>query len=152
MAFQLRRDTTANWAALNPILALGELAEDVTLKIVKLGDGTTPWNSLAQYGVGPQGPTGPANPRGQVTINFGSEPGSNEASIAVSDPNILATSIPFVQFAGVATADHSVSDHNYAGLFISLTCSAPTAGVGFTIFATCSELMSGTFNLNYSWN
>lgn len=152
MAFQLRRDTTANWTSINPVLAMGELAEDINLKILKLGDGVTAWNSLAQYGVGPTGPTGPANPRGQVTIDFGPEPGSNETSIFVSDVNILSTSIPFAQIFANPTIDHTESDHNYAGLWITITCDTPITGSGFTIYARSSELMSGTFNVSYSWN
>lgn len=44
---QLRRDTAANWSSKNPILASGEIALETDTKIVKIGDGTTAWNSLA---------------------------------------------------------------------------------------------------------
>lgn len=47
---QLRRDTTANWSANNPVLAEGEIGVDTTLKQAKIGDGSTAWNSLA-YGL-----------------------------------------------------------------------------------------------------
>lgn len=43
----LRTDTTANWALFNPILAKGEIGYDEVLKIYKMGDGVTAWNSLA---------------------------------------------------------------------------------------------------------
>jgi hypothetical protein len=43
---QLRRDTTANWSASNPILAEGEIGIDTTLREAKVGDGVTAWNSL----------------------------------------------------------------------------------------------------------
>lgn len=43
---QLRRDTTANWSASNPILAEGEIGIDTTLRQAKIGDGVTAWNSL----------------------------------------------------------------------------------------------------------
>jgi hypothetical protein len=43
---KLRRDTSANWAIVNPVLGLGEPGlETDTLKI-KYGDGTSPWNSI----------------------------------------------------------------------------------------------------------
>ena len=45
--FQFRRDTTANWAAANPILLSGELGLDQTLGLIKIGDGSTPWLGLA---------------------------------------------------------------------------------------------------------
>ena len=44
--FQLRRDTTANWANTNPILALGEPGVETDTLRVKIGDGNTAWNSL----------------------------------------------------------------------------------------------------------
>lgn len=43
---QLRRDTTANWVAENPILALGELGYETDTNKLKCGDGTTAWGSL----------------------------------------------------------------------------------------------------------
>lgn len=53
---KLRRDTSANWAANNPILALGEPGLDTTVNKVKYGDGVTRWNSLS-YSAG-EGGTG----------------------------------------------------------------------------------------------
>lgn len=49
---QVRRDTAANWASVNPVLSAGEIGlETDTLKI-KAGDGTTAWASLAYVGSG----------------------------------------------------------------------------------------------------
>lgn len=44
---QVRRDTAANWQSINPVLGLGEPGWDLTNLNLKIGDGTTPWNSLA---------------------------------------------------------------------------------------------------------
>lgn len=44
---QFRRDTAANWTTANPVLAQGELGYEIDTGRVKLGDGTTPWNSLS---------------------------------------------------------------------------------------------------------
>jgi hypothetical protein len=46
---QLRNDTTTNWATINPILASGELGYDTLLHQIKMGDGTTAWNSLPYF-------------------------------------------------------------------------------------------------------
>lgn len=44
---QMRRGTTAEWAAANPVvLAAGEMGLDTTIKKTKIGDGTTEWASL----------------------------------------------------------------------------------------------------------
>lgn len=43
---QQRRDTTANWAASNPILRVGEMGYDTDVDRFKIGDGITAWLSL----------------------------------------------------------------------------------------------------------
>ena len=44
---QVRRGTTAEWAAASPVvLAAGEPGYDTTLKMLKFGDGSTEWASL----------------------------------------------------------------------------------------------------------
>ena len=43
---RLRRDTAANWTAENPVLLLGEVGFETDTRKLKLGDGTTAWNSL----------------------------------------------------------------------------------------------------------
>ena len=43
---QLRRDTAANWASNNPTLSEGEIGYDTTNKTLKVGDGTTAWDTL----------------------------------------------------------------------------------------------------------
>ena len=49
---QARRSTAASWTSTNPTLAAGEFGlETDTLKL-KLGNGTTAWNSLAYVGAG----------------------------------------------------------------------------------------------------
>ncbi|MGA0207950.1 MAG: hypothetical protein ACO3LT_09180 [Ilumatobacteraceae bacterium] len=49
---QFRRDTAANWASVNPILADGEIALETDTKQIKIGDGDTAWNSLDYWSTG----------------------------------------------------------------------------------------------------
>lgn len=44
---QHRRDTATNWSNTNPTLSAGEIGVDTTNKRIKVGDGSTAWNSLA---------------------------------------------------------------------------------------------------------
>jgi hypothetical protein len=44
---QLRRGNTSEWTNANPILAQGEVGIDLDQNRIKIGDGSTPWNSLA---------------------------------------------------------------------------------------------------------
>lgn len=48
---KLRRDTAANWASANPVLALGEPGLETDTRRVKYGDGVTAW-TLLQYSAG----------------------------------------------------------------------------------------------------
>jgi hypothetical protein len=47
----IRRDTASNWTASNPTLASGELGGETDTGKLKLGNGSTAWNSLP-YQVG----------------------------------------------------------------------------------------------------
>jgi hypothetical protein len=56
---QFRRDTAANWAAANPTLASGEMGIETDTNQFKVGNGSTPWNSLPYGGIqGGPGATG----------------------------------------------------------------------------------------------
>jgi hypothetical protein len=46
---QIRRDTLANWASVNPVLASGELGLETDTLRLKYGNGSTAWNSLSYY-------------------------------------------------------------------------------------------------------
>ena len=46
---QLRRDTATNWSSTNPVLAQGEIGIDLTNNKLKIGDGTSNWNTLGYW-------------------------------------------------------------------------------------------------------
>jgi hypothetical protein len=46
---QIRRDSSANWNSINPILAQGEFGLDLDTNKLKCGDGITAWNSLEYF-------------------------------------------------------------------------------------------------------
>lgn len=45
----LRKGLTSNWSSTNPVLANGEPGYDTTNNILKIGDGTSSWNSLSNH-------------------------------------------------------------------------------------------------------
>lgn len=64
---QLRRDTAANWAAVNPVLADGEIGLEQDSGQFKLGDGVTAYTALPYGGLqGPQGDVGPTPAWGTI--------------------------------------------------------------------------------------
>jgi hypothetical protein len=44
---QIRRDTAANWTSANTVLAQGELGAETDTSKIKIGNGSTAWNSLS---------------------------------------------------------------------------------------------------------
>lgn len=55
MATQMkqRRDTAANWASVNPVLADGEIGYEKVTGKFKIGDGVTAWNSASYNAILP---------------------------------------------------------------------------------------------------
>ena len=45
----MRRDSFDNWFNNNPILAIGQIGYDATIKKIKIGDGVTRWNNLPYF-------------------------------------------------------------------------------------------------------
>ena len=87
-----------------------------------------------------------------ATINFGAEPGSNQATVAVTGQGtILATSTAHAFLMSEPSADHTANDQAYAATVIGFTCSVPVAGVGFTIIATTNEKLTGTLTVRWFW-
>ncbi len=94
---------------------------------------------------------------GGASVNQGSASivftNSNEASIAVvGQTGILAGSSVWAVIRGDDTSvNHTASDHKYFAVFAALTVSAPTAGVGFTIYARSEQKLNGTFTIRWNW-
>lgn len=44
---QIRRGTASDWSTVNPTLAAGELGVETNTRKIKIGDGSTAWNSLS---------------------------------------------------------------------------------------------------------
>lgn len=94
-----------------------------------------------------------ANATGTATIDFGTAPGSNEASVAVTgQAAILSTSKAdaFVMADDTST-DHTASDHRYFETFASLSCGTPTDATGFTIYARSHQKLTGTWTIRWVW-
>ena len=134
LVIQLRNDTTTNWTTTNPVLAQGEWGYDTILKLHKVGNGVTAWNSLAFDGVGPTGATG-----------------SNMATVTVTGQTGITTSSPLVVFM---RSDDSTSDHNsmaHAFAPIKLTGGSIIAGTGFTNTGITDLRLTGSFLVRWAY-
>lgn len=65
---KVRRATAASWAAANPTLVDGEPAFELDTGLFKLGDGVTPYSSLAFFTPGAGGGTAYTNEQAQDTV------------------------------------------------------------------------------------
>lgn len=91
-------------------------------------------------------------PKGIEVIDFGTFPGSHEASVVVTGQTaILSTSDAEAFFMSETSADYTAKDHRYIGLFARLTCGDIVAGTGFTIFGISTEKLTGRFSIRWVW-
>ena len=94
-----------------------------------------------------------ATGQGTVTFNFGSAPGTNVVTTAVSDATISGTSKVEIYLMGTdSTATHNDVEHQMLPLGgLSLQVVSVTAGVGFTAQAMSLLRLTGTFQARYVW-
>ena len=90
---------------------------------------------------------------GQISLNLGSFPGSNEGQVTVTGlAGISSTATCFAKINGDSTSvDFSSNDHRYLAGFLNLSCSTATTGSGFTIYSTSLEKISGIVTVDYFW-
>jgi hypothetical protein len=108
---QIRRGTTEQWTAANPVLAAGEPAVDLTTGFFYIGDGSTPWNALVPFdpeheGGGSGGGGGSVlsvdGRTGSVTLSDLYEPLGSASTVAGSLANV-ATSGSYNDLTGRPT-------------------------------------------------
>jgi len=94
-----------------------------------------------------------ATGQGTSTIDFGSHPGLNEASVVVTgQTGISATSkVEAFIMGDDTTTNHTAGDHRYVDTLAGFTCSTPTAGTGFTIYGRSVHKLNGQFSVRWVW-
>jgi hypothetical protein len=94
-----------------------------------------------------------ATGQGFITFNFGSAPGTNVVTTAVTDASIGATSKVEIYLMGTdSTVEHNMTEHQLLPLGgLSLSCTAIGAGVGFTAQAATLLRLTGNIKARYVW-
>lgn len=139
MAFRrvlLRRDTSANWTSTNPTLAAGELGAESNTGRLKLGDGSTAWNSLAYLG----GVTSVNGSTGVVVLNL--DDVNNVTAPSPSNGDYLRwNGTAWVNVAGQAVA--TTSDVTFNDLTVSgnLTVSGTTTTVNTATLSVADNIV-----------
>ena len=78
-----RKGTSTEWSTINPTLDIGEPGYDTTNKKLKIGDGSTNWNSLAFIGEGASVSVDNSICGGRLTLNSGNPEGINGSGTIV---------------------------------------------------------------------
>jgi hypothetical protein len=148
----LKKSSVASKVPLVGDLDYGELALNYTDGLLYYKDSGNVIQVLNPAAVGGGG--GTTLYKGTATINFGSFPGSNEASVVVTGQTQIGSTPEIKVFVNGSdsTADKTADDHRYLPLFASFTAGAVVAGTGFTIYSRSTEKLQGTFKLTWEWS
>jgi hypothetical protein len=115
---QLRADTAANWTAANPTLLANEVGLETDTKKLKVGNGSTAWNSLAYFPSIVSGGTvlGNLEIGSTGTLTFeGSTADGFETTLAVTNPTADRTiTLPDQSGTVVVTGNASIVDADIA--------------------------------------
>lgn len=118
VTIQVRRDTAANWASVNPVLAQGEIGLETDTAKAKVGDGATAWASLGYWEPGGtyplttlgdllyEGASGSARLPGNATATreFLTQQGTGAVSAAPAWGTIQAADVPVLNQNTTGTA------------------------------------------------
>ena len=94
-----------------------------------------------------------ATATGTATIDFGSDPGTNEAFVDVTGQSTISATSKVDAFimAHDTSSNHTASDHRWFSCVVGLTCGTPTAATGFRIYATSQQKLSGQYAVRWVW-
>ena len=107
---QVRRDTTANWTSSNPTLSQGEIGYELNTGKIKIGTGSTAWNSLDYLTIATSSVTGTLT-FPDTTVQTTAWPGTLAYSSLTGKPTLatVATSGSYDDLANKPTIPTSFS-------------------------------------------
>lgn len=133
---QVRRGTASQWTSTNPVLAAGELGFESDTNKLKIGNGSSAWNSLSYIA------TGAAGTVTSITAGTGLSGGTitNTGTIALSTPVSVANGGTGISSfgSGVATWLGTPSSANLAAAVTDET------GSGALVFGTSPTISGAT--------
>ncbi len=123
---QLRKGSSSEWSSVNPVLASGEPGYDTTNNTIKIGDGTSPWNTLST-----------------LSVDLDT---SLVAGTGISlDYNSITNSLYINTTGNYASSTHSHIISDISGLQTSLDGKQPSGSYAASSHThTASDLISGT--------
>jgi hypothetical protein len=141
---KLRRDTAANWATTNPILAAGEQGYETNTGLSKIGDGINAWDALPYAAVSRiteevKNSTGVTITKGSVVYISGST--GDNALISLSDADTEATSSKTLGLVAANIADGATGMVVCEGLISGVNTGSATAGQSVWLSSTAGAFV-----------
>jgi hypothetical protein len=128
-----RRDTAANWTAVNPVLLSGEWGLETDTRKLKIGDGVTAWNALAYNGGTPGGPGDPTNlsviNRTAAGLTIASSTGG-DADVPLATENLAGLQAPSNRAKAEGAVQEGDARLSNAREWSAATVDQPTAEAG----------------------
>lgn len=153
---QLRRDTAANWTALNPVLASGEMALETDTKKLKIGDGITAWTGLGYRAPDEAGITATVNAAlvpSQNVAGFGDSMLGDNGSIGRTTLGMLAQALGVDVFLGGVPGQTSTEVAlRQGGLDVRVNVAGNTIPAAATAVAVTIPTPSGTWKTGSFWS
>jgi len=128
VTIKLRRDTSANWNSVDPVLAAGEIGIDLTNLTFKIGDGSLHWTALNTYPV------------------MSSETDVSSCSWVIDEDDMLSdlnTKVPTQQSVKAYVSTTSLARANHTGTQLASTISDFATAV-----ATAGATMNADTNIS----
>ena len=119
-----RYDTAANWTAANPTLLAGEIGVESDTSKIKIGTGSTAWNSLAYQPWATTPIPVNAGGTGQTTYSNG------QLLIGKTDGTLAKATLTAGTGITITNGDGSVSIASSGGTVTSVTGTSPIASTG----------------------
>lgn len=153
---QLRKGSASEWSSVNPVLASGEPGYDTTNNTIKIGDGTSPWNTLSTLSVdldtslvaGTGISLDYSSTTNSLYINTTGNYASSAHSHIISDISGLQTSLDGKQVSGnYATSSHTHTSSNITDFNSSVSGLLPVTNIVAGSNVTVSSA-SGAYTVN----
>ena len=125
---QIRADTAANWASINPTLLANELGLETDTKKIKLGTGAAAWNSLAYFPIS-------TAITGDITINS-SGVASIAAGVIVNADINASAAIAYSKLATLTSGNIVLGSSANVATSTAVTGDVTISNTGVTAIAT----------------
>jgi len=146
---QFRRGTAAEWTAVNPVLAAGEVGYETDTGKIKVGNGSSLWTALGYSSEGPTGATGatgPTGPQGDFSLAQTIEAKNAAYTIQSSDAGKLLTMDGTFNFT-VSSETALSSGQRVDILNVGTGTVSVTQGSGATVTANPGRTLRGRWSV-----